>query len=56
MKRESTLHVVTQTPKRKKDMRVGLMNPDFVYTPAAQTDISKRFERVRAELAKKGTR
>jgi hypothetical protein len=55
MKRESALHVVA-APKRKKDTRVGLMNPEFVYVKHEATDIRKTFERIRAELAKKGAR
>lgn len=54
MKRESALHVVTQAPKRKRDQRVGLLNPEFEYTRAAETDIRARFDRIRAEMAKKG--
>ena len=47
----NTLHVVA---KPKPDPRFGLLNPAFVYTPAANTDIRALFERVRRELAKPG--
>ena len=33
--------------------RTGLMNPNFVYTSAANTNIRKTFDRVRAEKAAK---
>jgi hypothetical protein len=45
------LHIVAP---EKQDKRIGLMNPKFVYTPAAQTDIRKTFERIRAQLNSKG--
>lgn len=32
----------------------GLMDPRFVYVPAAATNVAKTFERVRAEMAQKG--
>jgi hypothetical protein len=51
----SLLHVVSQAPKRKKpDTRKGLLNPAFVYVPAAQTDVRATLDKVRAELAQKG--
>jgi hypothetical protein len=53
MKPTSTLHVVTPTPKRKKDTRVGLMNPSFVYVKHESTDIRKTFARIRAEMAQR---
>jgi hypothetical protein len=53
MKRDSTLHIVTPEPKRKKDARVGLLNASFVYVPHEKTDIRKTFERVRAEMAQR---
>lgn len=53
MKRPSSLHIV-EPPARKKDNRVGLLNPDFVYVKAANTDIRATFERIRAGLAQKG--
>jgi hypothetical protein len=49
---KTTLHVVKQ--KRQPDTRVGLMNPEFRYVPAAATDVRATFNRVRAELARKG--
>jgi hypothetical protein len=49
---KTSLRVVP--PKRKTDSRIGLLNPAFVYTRAAETDINARFDRIRAELAKKG--
>jgi hypothetical protein len=55
MKTTSTLHVVTPT-KRKKDTRVGLLNPSFVYTPAAKTDVRATLDRIRAEMAQRGTK
>ena len=35
-----------------KPVRVGLLNPNFIYVPAAQTDISVRFEAIRLAAAK----
>jgi hypothetical protein len=35
----------------EKPARVGLMNPNFVYVPASQTDIRVRFEAIRAQQA-----
>lgn len=35
-----------------KPVRVGLLNPDFVYVPASQTDIRVRFEAIRAAATK----
>jgi hypothetical protein len=32
----------------EKPVRVGLLNPDFKYVPASQTDIRVRFEAIRA--------
>jgi hypothetical protein len=54
MKRPSALHVVTPTPPRKRQAakRIGLMDPDWKYVPAGQTDIRVTFARIRAELAK----
>lgn len=53
--RVTSLHVVKQgDPKPKKDDRVGLLNPSFKYTKAAETDIRKTFARIRREQAKKG--
>ena len=34
----------------EKPVRVGLLNPDFVYVPASQTDIRVRFEAIRAAM------
>ena len=36
-----------------KPVRAGLLNPNFVYIPAAQTDIRVRFEAIRAAAAQK---
>lgn len=36
-----------------KLVRVGLLNPDFVYVPAAQTDIRVRFDAIRAAKQEK---
>jgi hypothetical protein len=45
---EPALHVVG-TPAR-----AGLMNPDFKYTRAAETDIRKTFKRIRAQQKAQG--
>lgn len=40
------------TPKPRVTLPTfGLMGPDFVYVPAAQTDIRKTFARARASAA-----
>ena len=36
-----------------KAVRVGLLNPSFIYVPASQTDIRVRFEAIRAAYAQK---
>lgn len=36
-----------------KPVRVGLLNPNFIYVPAAQTDIRVRFEAIRAAAVQK---
>lgn len=36
-----------------KLVRVGLLNPNFIYVPAAQTDIRVRFDAIRAAAAQK---
>lgn len=46
------LHVVPP-PKRRKDTRVGLLNPDFKYVKHESTDIRKTFARIRAEMAQR---
>ena len=51
MKRPSSLHIVPQP--RKADTRVGLLNDSFKYVNAANTDVRKTFDRIRAELALK---
>jgi hypothetical protein len=43
---------VVQPKRRKPDTRKGLMNPSFVYVPAASTDVRATFNRIRAEMAK----
>lgn len=35
-----------------KPVRVGLLNPEFIYIPAAQTDIRVRFEAIRVAMQK----
>jgi hypothetical protein len=49
---KASLKVVTPSKRKKRDTRVGLLNPEFVYTRAAETDIRKRFARILAEQAK----
>ena len=45
---------IATLPQRKQaqPVRVGLMNPDFVYVPASKTDIRVRFEAIRAAMQK----
>lgn len=52
MKPTPSLRVVTPSKRAKTDQRVGLMNPAFVYVPAANTNIRATFERVRQQMAK----
>lgn len=53
MSREAALRVVaTPTKRKKRDDRVGLMNPAFVYIKAAETDVRATFERIRQQMAK----
>lgn len=54
MKRATTLHVVAPEPQPKKDERVGLLNPSFKYTRAAETNVAATFKRIRREQAAKG--
>jgi hypothetical protein len=48
VKRPTSLHVVTV--KRPPDTRVGLMNRDFKYVKACETDVRATFDRIRREL------
>lgn len=53
MKRTAALHVVTPVPApKKRDQRIGLMNPAFKYTRAAETNVAKTIARIKREMAK----
>lgn len=41
---------VVQNIKASSPVRTGLMNPNFVYVPAIQTDIRVRFDVIRAAV------
>lgn len=45
---ERKLSIVAKVTKPLPAARVGLLNPAFVYIPAASTDIRARFEAIRA--------
>ena len=49
------LHFPRLVPvERKRDTRVGLLNPSFKYVNSGNTDLRATFERIRREMAAKG--